>query len=178
MLLNGGVRCGDCIFELTQPEQCAAQLEVSLRKRRAPLLGCGAYRFDGAGQVALLDQHAAKLELSIGVVAVSLIQRLAKGTCRLFQLAPPRERDAQVMPCFWELAVALLDRAIERIDGFVEIAAPKKSNTKVMIGPRMIAAALLDGFAICVDRFGVLSAPSERESERVVGIRVLRLLLD
>src|SRR5512143_1640070 len=98
---------------------------MGLRKRRAALLDCRAYRLDCSRKVALLNQHAAKLELSVGVVAVPLFQCLAKGAGRLFQIASAREHDPQIVPRFWELTVALLDRPVKRVDGFIEIPAPE-----------------------------------------------------
>ncbi len=124
LALERSARLAYRLFELSQSEKRSAQLEVSLRKRRASLLDCRANRLNRAGQVSLLDKHPPQFELSIGIIAVPLLERLAKGSSSLFQVTASGERHAEVVPCFWKIAVPLLDRAVERIDGFTEIAAP------------------------------------------------------
>src|ERR1044072_2371881 len=148
---------------------------MSFGKTRASLSDGCAHGFERSREVACFKQHAAKLELRVGIAAVPLVERLAKRCGSLFEVAAPRKGYAEVVPGFRKFAVALLDCFIESINSFIEIAAPNQRQPQILISPRVIAAALFNRFAIGFNRMGVLAAPRERNAEAVISVGIFRL---
>src|ERR1041384_260487 len=143
---------------------------MCLREWRAPLLDCRAYRVDCAGQVALLHQHSAKLELCVRIVAAPLVERLAKGSCSLFQVTELRVAYAEIVPGFRKLSSALLDSFVIRVDGFRVFASPRKGESERVIRIRIVGL-LFDGSSQGVNRASDIARIQKRARELIVSSR-------
>src|SRR5215813_3337692 len=90
LLLNRFASFINRVLELAQTKMCAAELEVSLREWGPSLFGRSSYRFYRSGQIAFLYQNSSELELSIGVITVTLLQCLSKRIRGLLKIAASR----------------------------------------------------------------------------------------